>query len=83
MRLEKDKIEKHNQSLLAEHKRKFEFISAGINNIDAVIQKLTDFNVAIPSWALGTGAQGLEDFLAVANQVILKKKWKILDCCMH
>lgn len=55
MRLEKHKIEEHNKSLLAEHKRKFGFVSAGINNIDAIIQKLVDFNVAIPSWALGTG----------------------------
>src|SRR5688572_8250823 len=55
MRLEKLKIEEHNRSLIAEHKRKFQFVSGGINDIDAVIQKLIDFNVAIPSWALGTG----------------------------
>ena len=55
MRIEKYKIEEHNQSLLAEHKRKFDFVAAGVNNIEAVIQKLIDFNVAIPSWALGTG----------------------------
>lgn len=41
--------------MLAEHKRKFDFVAAGVNNIEAVIQKLIDFNVAIPSWALGTG----------------------------
>ncbi|TAL42768.1 MAG: sugar isomerase [Chitinophagaceae bacterium] len=55
MQIEKYRIDEHNQSLLAEHKRKFDFAVAGINNIDAVIQKLIDFNVAIPSWALGTG----------------------------
>lgn len=55
MQIEKYKIEEHNQSLLAEHKRKFEFTAAGIKNVNAVIQKLVDFNVAIPSWALGTG----------------------------
>ena len=55
MRIEKYKIDEHNQSLLAEHKRKFDFAATGINNIEAVIQKLIDFNVAIPSWALGTG----------------------------
>jgi len=55
MRIEKYKIDEHNKSLIAEHKRKFDFAAVGINNIDAVIQKLIDFNVAIPSWALGTG----------------------------
>src|SRR5687768_5558798 len=55
MQIEKLKIEEHNRSLIAEHKRKFQFVSGGINDIDAVIQKLIDFNVAIPSWALGTG----------------------------
>src|SRR6187401_389042 len=55
MRIEKYKIEEHNQSLLAEHKRKFDFAAAGLKNIEPVIQKLIDFNVAIPSWALGTG----------------------------
>lgn len=55
MQLKKNTIDEHNQPLISEHKRKFDFISAGINNIDAVIKKLVDFNVAIPSWALGTG----------------------------
>lgn len=55
MRIDKSEIEKHNQLLLADHKRKFDFAAAGILNVEAVIQKLIDFNVAIPSWALGTG----------------------------
>lgn len=55
MLIEKYQIEEHNLHLLAEHKRQFDFASSEINNIDAVIQKLIDFNVAIPSWALGTG----------------------------
>ena len=55
MRIEKYKIDEHNQSLLAEHKRKFDFAAGGINNLESIIQKLINFNVAIPSWALGTG----------------------------
>ena len=55
MRIEKYKIEEHNQTLLAEHKRKFDFVAGGLKNVEPVIQKLIDFNVAIPSWALGTG----------------------------
>jgi len=55
MQIEKYKIEEHNQSLLSEHKRKYEFAAADIKNVNTIIQKLIDFNVAIPSWALGTG----------------------------
>ena len=55
MQIEKSRIEEHNHGLLAAHKRKFEFIAADIPHIEAIIKKLIDFNVAIPSWALGTG----------------------------
>ncbi|HEX6849059.1 MAG TPA: TIM barrel protein [Chitinophagaceae bacterium] len=55
MRIEKYRIEEHNQPLLAEHKRKFGFVAGGLKNAEQVIQKLINFNVAIPSWALGTG----------------------------
>src|SRR6187200_714288 len=55
MRLEKHKIEEHNQSSLPEHKRKFDFIAPDIKNTEGILQKLIEFQVAIPSWALGTG----------------------------
>ena len=55
MQLEKYKIEEHNQQLLKEHKRKLDFITADKPNAEAILQKLVDFQVAIPSWALGTG----------------------------
>ena len=55
MLVEKYKIDEHNNSVLAEHKRNFEHIAAGIPNVNAIIEKLVAFQVAIPSWALGTG----------------------------
>jgi L-rhamnose isomerase / sugar isomerase len=55
MQLEQYKIEEYNKQGLAEHKRRFEFTAGTIQNIDGVLQKLEAFNVAIPSWALGTG----------------------------
>ena len=55
MRIEKYRIDEYNQSLLTDHKRKFDFVAGGLKNVEPVIQKLIDFNVAIPSWALGTG----------------------------
>jgi len=55
MILNKDFIEEENKKLLAPHNRDYEFVAVGINNLDALLAKLMDFQVAIPSWALGTG----------------------------
>jgi len=55
MQLERHRIEEHNTRGLAEHKRRFEFAAGTIQNPDSLLQKLEAFNVAIPSWALGTG----------------------------
>jgi L-rhamnose isomerase/sugar isomerase len=55
MQLEKYKIDAHNQSVLAGHKRRFEFLAESIPNAERILEKLVAFQVAIPSWALGTG----------------------------
>jgi L-rhamnose isomerase/sugar isomerase len=55
MQIEKIKIEEHNHSLQKDHQRRFDFIAADVNNAEAIIEKLIAFQVAIPSWALGTG----------------------------
>jgi L-rhamnose isomerase/sugar isomerase len=55
MQLEKIQVEEHNESLLAEHKSKFAFTTKGIADSTDIIEKLIDFQIAIPSWALGTG----------------------------
>ncbi|MEO8414682.1 MAG: sugar isomerase [Ginsengibacter sp.] len=55
MQIEKDKIESHNSELLAQHQKNFEHASYGISDLGGVMQKLAAFQIAIPSWALGTG----------------------------
>lgn len=55
MRLEKEQIEQHNSKLAAKHKRAFDFISEDIPQVESIINKLQQFQIAIPSWALGTG----------------------------
>ena len=55
MLLNKDLIEESNTNSVAAHKRSFDYVATGINDIETVLQKLVDFQVAIPSWALGTG----------------------------
>ncbi|WPU92918.1 sugar isomerase [Mucilaginibacter sabulilitoris] len=55
MQLEKSIIDEANHKQQAAHQRKFDFVAADINGLDTIIQKISDFNIAIPSWALGTG----------------------------
>jgi L-rhamnose isomerase / sugar isomerase len=57
MNIEQNQIEKHNDSLLTSHQRKLSFLKEEWARVDveSVIQKLVDFQIAIPSWALGTG----------------------------
>lgn len=55
MQIEISKIENHNESLLKEHQRRFDFIAAEIPGVEKILQQLIGFQVAIPSWALGTG----------------------------
>ncbi len=55
MQLEKYKIQEFNNENLQEHKRRFEFSVSSLTNTNDILQKLIAFQVAIPSWALGTG----------------------------
>src|SRR5688500_14279542 len=55
MQIEKYKIEEFNKELLKKHQCHFEFVASSVKNIDSILQKLIDFQIAIPSWALGTG----------------------------
>ena len=57
MNIQKDQIEQHNDSLLNSHQRKLTNLKGDWSHLDIekIIQKLVDFQIAIPSWALGTG----------------------------
>src|SRR5438093_10326952 len=55
MQLNKAIIQEHNQQHASNHKKEFEFIAGNINNLQSVLNKLVAFQIAIPSWALGTG----------------------------
>ncbi|WP_375448289.1 sugar isomerase [uncultured Fibrella sp.] len=55
MNLNHNQLQDHNASLLAGHQRKLAPWTGELENAEAVIQKLIDFQIAIPSWALGTG----------------------------
>jgi L-rhamnose isomerase / sugar isomerase len=53
--MEQHIIDEYNHQHKNEHQRKFEFVAEGVDGLDAVMKKLQAFNIAIPSWALGTG----------------------------
>jgi L-rhamnose isomerase/sugar isomerase len=74
MQIEKNKIETYNRLLLKEHQRRFEYVAAEVKNIDDLLQKLIDFQVAIPSWALGTGGTRFGRFAAGGEPRSLEEK---------
>ncbi|HEY5371965.1 MAG TPA: TIM barrel protein [Hanamia sp.] len=74
MILRKEHIEKSNEENLLMHKKRYEFISGQINKVDEIIKKLIDFQVAIPSWALGTGGTRFGRFPGGGEPMNLEEK---------
>ena len=74
MLLTKQIIQDHNKGLLADHQRRFEFIAADLKGLDPVIEKLKAFQVAIPSWALGTGGTRFGRFAGAGEPRSLEEK---------
>jgi L-rhamnose isomerase/sugar isomerase len=55
MLLEKYRIQEANQEMEKEHRRQFDFVAGSVTDVEGTLQKLIDFQIAIPSWALGAG----------------------------
>src|SRR3984885_815560 len=55
MQIEKYTIDELNHQQSSKHQRQFENVAADIPGVEEVLKKLSAFNIAIPSWALGTG----------------------------
>ncbi|SOE23214.1 L-rhamnose isomerase / sugar isomerase [Spirosomataceae bacterium TFI 002] len=59
MRIDKNQLAESNQKGVDEHNSRFNFLANSLarsgSDVNAVVQKLQDFQVAIPSWALGAG----------------------------
>ncbi|MBC7873758.1 MAG: sugar isomerase, partial [Ferruginibacter sp.] len=55
MQIAKQVILEHNKALLPGHQKKIEFLAETTADLSQVMEKLVAFQVAIPSWALGTG----------------------------
>lgn len=74
MQLEKYKIQQHNDDLLKGHERRLSYITSEIENAEAIIQKVVDFQIAIPSWALGTGGTRFGRFSGGGEPRTLEEK---------
>ncbi len=74
MRLTKTQIEEHNGKHLASHKKQIDFITGTIDRTGEIIRKLTDFQIAIPSWALGSGGTRFGRFSGGGEPGTLEEK---------
>lgn len=74
MKLDNQAIEQHNQRLAAKHQRAFAYAVDNIANIEEVLAKLEKFNIAIPSWALGTGGTRFGRYSGAGEPGTLEQK---------
>jgi L-rhamnose isomerase / sugar isomerase len=67
-------IDAHNESGLSDHRRKLEFVQETARQSEWVVRKLMEFEVAIPSWALGTGGTRFGRFSGGGDPRSLEEK---------
>jgi L-rhamnose isomerase / sugar isomerase len=67
-------ISQHNEQNFSAHNRKLDFAKSEIPNSETIIQKLIEFQIAIPSWALGTGGTRFGRFLGGGEPRSLEEK---------
>ena len=74
MRIEPEKIAQHNDRHISLHTRRFSAFSAQLPDTKIILEKLIAFQVAIPSWALGTGGTRFGRFAGAGEPGSLKEK---------
>lgn len=72
--MDKRVIDAHNEKLHASHSRSFAALKENIPGAEATVKKLIDFQVAIPSWALGTGGTRFGRFSGAGEPASLEQK---------
>lgn len=55
MHITRNRISEYNETLKPAHERRWQHLAADVPEANNILQQLIDFQVAIPSWALGTG----------------------------
>ncbi len=74
MQINNTLIKEHNEQLLNKHKADVDHLTAGINDVESVLEKLIAFQIAIPSWALGTGGTRFGRFSGLGEPGSLEEK---------
>ena len=78
MNIDKESIVSENRKLKTEHGTNFEFLATTLDkqNVDAnaIVTQLADFQVAIPSWALGAGGTRFGRFSFYGEPSSLEQK---------
>ena len=74
MQLERTTVQEHNEKQLATHRERFNGVAGSIPDVNSILKKLSDFQVAIPSWALGTGGTRFGRFSSGGEPRTLEEK---------
>lgn len=74
MNIDKNKIAEINSSELKKHQKQFAFMLDEHEDIEGIVNKLMDFQIAIPSWALGSGGTRFGRFSSGGEPRSLEEK---------
>jgi L-rhamnose isomerase/sugar isomerase len=74
MQIDKYKVDELNHEFISKHQQQFNYVAADVQKLDDVMQKLGAFNIAIPSWALGTGGTRFGRFSGGGEPRCLEEK---------
>lgn len=78
MKIQKDQILSCNKSEIENHNENFDFLSNKLNkqghDVNNILSRLADFQVAIPSWALGAGGTRFGRFSFFGEPSSLEQK---------
>lgn len=83
MVISRNQIEACNEKAMHAHRRQWEYLSSSIDDVQPIIDRLTAFQVAIPSWALGTGGTRFGRFSGGGEPRTLEEKMEdvgVLHC---
>ncbi|MDG1805665.1 sugar isomerase [Flavicella sp.] len=78
MKIEAQHLEDANKNLLDAHKDNFDYLATKLtnngHNVEKILNKLAEFQVAIPSWALGAGGTRFGRFSFYGEPSTLEQK---------
>ena len=74
MQIETSTIEEHNQKLIKQHNADVDYLASHIDGVELLISKLVAFQIAVPSWALGTGGTRFGRFSGLGEPGSLEEK---------